>query len=524
MAQIFFCVWLAMLVPGPEPTSEIQRLGGHFLAEGSSPSWSPTGSNIVYCRGDELMVLDIQNGKTRRVVRGGRSPVWSPGNGRYIAYVSGRVGEEEIFLCEAAGGSPQRLAAGKNSHWSVDGRMLYFCSTQKPQWYTIDVDRKLPAVAVDPPGDFSSVGGIGMEAASRAGQQIKGRLRIVDRKTGKSVREWPLVKVEDETPVWSPARGYLALAGFHCAGGVILGVLDVKQNLLLRVGDSSQFGCPRWSPDGSQLAVVVRRQDHPEIWSLEISALQRSQPLAPACACPDVPQAAAELVGPWHRPCGKLVPIDLSHHYNSVKAGADDKNQLELATGTRILAGVEFQIGNRMIQLQGAHLPQMPPSVEGIPVHRRMVRLYILHATQDASKSQGIVDGQRIAEYRVRYADGDLATVPVIVGQDVRDWWSGDKGPVSRGQVAWAGNNKAALDSHCYVRLYLSTWTNPHPEKTVQGIDYVAMKSSAAPFCVAMTAEEPRCLDQQGQATGLPSAPSVRSAGEFLTPAPLATH
>ncbi len=118
MAQIFFCVWLAMLVPGPEPTSEIQRLGGHFLAEGSSPSWSPTGSHIVYCRGDELVVLDIQNGKTRRVVRGGRSPVWSPGNGRYIAYVSGRVGEEEIFLCEAAGGSPQRLAAGKNSHVS----------------------------------------------------------------------------------------------------------------------------------------------------------------------------------------------------------------------------------------------------------------------------------------------------------------------------------------------------------------------------------------------------------------------
>ena len=482
-------------------TTEIKRLGGRFLAEGSSPSWSPTGSSIVYCHGDELMVLDIQNGKTRRLVATGRSPVWSPGDGRYIAYVNGRVGEEEIFLCEAAGGSPQRLAAGKTPHWSKDGRMLYFCSTQKPQWYTIGVDRKLPAVAVDQPGDLSIAGRIGTEAASRAGQQIKGRLRIVDRKTGKSVREWPLVEVEDETPVRSPAGRYLAWAGFHCAGGVILGVLDVKQNLLLRVG-GSQFGCPRWSPDGSQLAVVVRRPDHSEIWSLEISALQRSQPLAPACACPDVPQAAAELIGPWHCPRGKLVAIDLSHHYTCAKTGVSHDNTLDLAAGTQVLAGVEFQIGNRMIQLQGNAQPEMPPAASGIPVHRRVVRLYILHATQHGKPSHGVAEGELIAEYRVRYADGELATIPVRIGEDVRDWWSKDQEPLSRSQIAWAGNNKVALAAGCYLRLYLSTWKNPHPEKIVESIDYVTMASKADPFCLAITAEEPLCVGREQHTPG----------------------
>ncbi len=487
--------------PASAALSEIKRLGGRFLAEGSSPSWSPTGSSIVYCHGDELMVLDIQNGKTRRLVAAGRSPAWSPGDGRYIAYVNGRVGEEEIFLCEAAGGSPQRLAAGKNPHWSKDGRMLYFCSTQKPQWYTIGVDRKLPAVAVDRPRDLPSAGEIGAEAASRAGQQIKGRLRIVNRKTGKSVREWPLVKVDDETPVLSPAGRYLALAGFRCASGVILGVLDVKQNLLLRVG-GSQFGCPRWSPDGSQLAVVVRRPDHSEIWSLEISALQRSQPLAPACVCPDVPQAAAELIGPWHRPRGKLSAIDLSRHYTAAKSGiksnVDNDNPLELAAGTRLLAGVEFQIGDRMIQLRGQRVPQMPPAVNGIPVHHRVVRLYILHAAQDARNSHGVREGELIAEYRVRYADGDLATIPVNVGQDVRDWWTEKQEPLTRAQVVWAGKNKAASDGHCYLQLYLLTWENPYPEKTVVSIDYVSMGHTSAPFCVAMTAEEPQSVGQQG--------------------------
>jgi len=145
--------------------------------------------------------------------------------------------------------------------------------------------------------------------------------------------------------------------------------------------------------------------------------------------------------------------------------------------------------------LQGEHVPQMPPSVKGIPVRSRAVRLYILHATQYAMKNQGVADGLRIAEYRIRYADGDLATIPVGVGQDVRDWWSQDREPVSRGQIAWAGHNQRAGDSKCYVRLYLSTWENPHPEKTIESIDYVSIKSNAAPFCVAMTAEEPRRLE-----------------------------
>jgi hypothetical protein len=221
------------------------------------------------------------------------------------------------------------------------------------------------------------------------------------------------------------------------------------------------------------------------------SMTESAAPLAPACACPDVPQAAAELLGPWHSPAGKLVPIDLGRYFNSDKRGAGDDNPLDLAAGTRVLAGVEFQIGDRMIQLQGQQVPQMPPSVEGIPVQRRIVRLYILHATQFGTKERDVRDGELIAEYRVRYADRDMETVPVVVGQDVRDWWAVDRSQVSRSQVAWAGSNKAVLKNNGYVRLYLSTWQNPHPEKTVACIDYVSMKSKAAPFCVAITAEEP---------------------------------
>ena len=139
-------------------------------------------------------------------------------------------------------------------------------------------------------------------------RQVEDRLEIIDRKTAEVVRQWPVVKVADDMPVWSPDGRDLAFAGFRSASGVILGVLDVEKNLLFRVGDN-RFDCPRWSPDGSQLAVVVWRQGEAENWSIETNLLRQSQPLAPASVCPNVPEAAAELIGPWHSPSGKLVPI-----------------------------------------------------------------------------------------------------------------------------------------------------------------------------------------------------------------------
>jgi hypothetical protein len=52
------------------------------------------------------------------------------------------------------------------------------------------------------------------------------------------------------------------------------------------------------------------------------------------------------------------------------------------------------------------------------------------------------------------------------------------------------------------LRLYLSAWKNPHPEKKVASLDYVSMvERDSAPFCVAITVEE---------ADGSPSAPAPK--------------
>jgi hypothetical protein len=92
----------------------------------------------------------------------------------------------------------------------------------------------------------------------------------------------------------------------------------------------------------------------------------------------------------------------------------------------------------------------------------------------------------------VHYEDKGVATIPVVYGQDVRDWFfvDGEKG-VRRGSVAWTGDNKRAKEVGARIRLYLTTWVNPRPDKKVIRIDYLSKKDKtvAAPFCVAMTVE-----------------------------------
>ena len=101
--------------------------------------------------------------------------------------------------------------------------------------------------------------------------------------------------------------------------------------------------------------------------------------------------------------------------------------------------------------------------------------------------------GTPIGQYRLHYEDGTIAAIPVVLGEDLRDWWNADGSrAVARGIVAWAGQNATTRQKNLSLRLYLAVWDNPFPEKKVVSIDFLRDgPSDAAPFCVAMTVEEP---------------------------------
>lgn len=199
-----------------------------------------------------------------------------------------------------------------------------------------------------------------------------------------------------------------------------------------------------------------------------------------------------------------LVCVDLKSkftHKLSDKFGNDDRqgNFLTVPTGEQTFEGVKFKIGEGVIQLGSKVWHEMPEKVEGIPLDRKFRKLFILHATgygggpNVPGTAWHVPDDTPIGEYKVHYEDKSVETIPVVYGKDVRDWWfRPDEPETARAKVAWKGDNELAKQYECRLRIYLSTWENPKPDKRVVRIDYIARKDDtvAAPFCVAMTLEE----------------------------------
>jgi hypothetical protein len=199
---------------------------------------------------------------------------------------------------------------------------------------------------------------------------------------------------------------------------------------------------------------------------------------------------------------GQFHFIDLQPRANvAIATGTRAGNHLaDLGTGRKVLGGVPFQIGDSYLHL-GYGEESLPQRIEGIAIGTRVHRLHFLHSTErtiaiadDVPVDEiRIRDGVELARYFVTYDDGSQEPIPVVHGEDIRDWWNWDGSkPTRRGREVWRGSNPAiaAEQPGLGVRLFLSTWDNPHPDKSIRSLDYVRTAEGAAqPFCVAITAE-----------------------------------
>ena len=190
-----------------------------------------------------------------------------------------------------------------------------------------------------------------------------------------------------------------------------------------------------------------------------------------------------------------FTPVDLKTYTNVKLADTfhsgdfADNNLAKLPTGKQTFADVKFQVGEGLVQLGSAQVQGKPAKVEGIKVGRTLTKLHFLHATGYTTDEE-----TQIAKYVIHYDDKTTADVEVKFGEDVVDWWAypGRAGP-TKGKVAWESENEASKGFDAKIRLYLKTWENPKPDKKVVTIDFIATQpeqTTAAPFCVAITAED----------------------------------
>lgn len=182
--------------------------------------------------------------------------------------------------------------------------------------------------------------------------------------------------------------------------------------------------------------------------------------------------------------------IDLTEYYNAplVKTwhpGMPDNSLDALPTGLLRFGDAVFdvrgivQLSGLRLQESGGHYPQR---VDAISVAQHCRQLHFLHACGWRAK-----DRTPIGTYVVHYNDGQERSIPIVYGEDVRDWVA-DSDPsanLKNASLVWSAMNNAKV----HIRLFKTTWTNPEPEKEITSIDYISSMSEAAPFLIAITAD-----------------------------------
>jgi Tol biopolymer transport system component len=143
---------------------DIWRIGIASLGEQATPpekfisstrndyeaSWSPDGKRVAFLSGrsgdQEIWVCDSDGSNPVQVTSLGGPhvgwPAWSP-DSKLIAFDTAMHGQREIYVVDADGGPPQRITDDPSDEampsWSRDGKWIYFCSdrTGTPQVWKI---------------------------------------------------------------------------------------------------------------------------------------------------------------------------------------------------------------------------------------------------------------------------------------------------------------------------------------------------------------------------------------------------
>jgi RNA polymerase sigma factor (sigma-70 family) len=215
--------------------------------------------------------------------------------------------------------------------------------------------------------------------------------------------------------------------------------------------------------------------------SAQVPALVAHTPSPQAAAQPAAPAPVQKEPSPY---------LDLQEKANqkltdNFHSAAEGNSLSDLPTGMQTFADVKFSIGRGVVQLGSQKVKDMPEKIEGIKVGQKFDKLHILHATGYYLDQEVL-----IGEYVIHYTDKSTEKIEIVYGKDVIDWYLyPDAKEPSRGKKAWEGINENAKKYNAKLRLYVTTWDNPHPGKEVVSIDYISTMTDCAPFCVAMTVE-----------------------------------
>ncbi|MGH9629961.1 MAG: S41 family peptidase [Bryobacteraceae bacterium] len=199
---------------------------------------SPKGERALFVARGDVFTAPIEKGVSRNLTRStgahDKAAVWSP-DGRHVAFLSDRSGEEEIYLAQQDGnGEPQQLTTGGKAmryrlRWSPDSRNIAFS----------DKDGKLYVLKVED----------------------KSIIEVADEKRGQMANY-----------SWSPDSGWLAYSMSEPNNFEALYIWGAGDNKSHRVTTGLwNEEDPAWDPDGRYLYFFSDRDYLPALSSLEFN-------------------------------------------------------------------------------------------------------------------------------------------------------------------------------------------------------------------------------------------------------------
>jgi hypothetical protein len=206
--------------------------------------------------------------------------------------------------------------------------------------------------------------------------------------------------------------------------------------------------------------------------------------------------------------------LDLTAYYNGLLDVAWQpvylRNELELTfeelpRGIHNVEGVNFDIRGA-IQLSAATEESLwdgqerggrelwPNAVTNIALLPYCSQIHFLHGALGEPGGSPL-----IGEYRVRYIDGSIVRVPIVLGQNAQLSWRftiPSDGEVPEAKVAFkmssarTGAINPGTKRATWGWIHHFIWRNPHPDLRLASLDFVSAEQPAAPFLIGISLDE----------------------------------
>jgi tricorn protease len=220
------------------PNDGVAMRPSHYSAEKNVEdfSLSPKGERAVFVARGDVFTVPIEKGPTRNLTNSSnaheRWARWSP-DGKRIAYVSDRTGEDEVWAIDQKGGTPEALTSGSTGgmryapEWSADGSRIAFSDSDGKLYVLTVADRKLVEIADD----------------------ARGRIRDY---------------------AWSPKGAFLAFSMSDPNDTRSIHVWSAEDGRVHRVTDETwNEESPAWDLEGEYLYYLSDREFAPQISAIE---------------------------------------------------------------------------------------------------------------------------------------------------------------------------------------------------------------------------------------------------------------